>query len=145
MRKITWPMRAAADAGAAMVSLDSNDAAEVVPLEENVHVLESDMAEQPLVLLETVRDEDVFQRLALLSDFQIAVALAAFHLVVVVDEQPVERGMLAEDLLHQQEATVVVEPTIHAGHQGLAIQRSEERRVGKECRAGCAAEDDKMT
>src|SRR5688572_13165919 len=126
MRKITWPMRAAADAGAAMVSLDSNDAAEVVPLEENVYVLESDMAEQPLVLLETVRDEDVFQRLALLRDFQVAVALAAFHLVIVVDEQPVERGMLAEDLLHQQEATVVVEPAIHAGHQGLAIQRPDE-------------------
>src|SRR5688572_12274296 len=126
MRKITWPMRAAADAGAAMVSLDSNDAAEVVPLEENVDVLESDVAEQPLVLLETVRDEDVLQRLALLRDFQIAVALAALHLVVVIDEQPVERGMLAEDLLDEQEAAVVVEPAVDARDDRLAIERPDE-------------------
>src|SRR5262245_1390827 len=82
--------------GTTPTSLDSNDSAEVVPLEENVHVLESDMSEQPFVLLEAVRDEHVFERLALLSDLEVAVALAALHLVIVVDEEPVERGMLAE-------------------------------------------------
>src|SRR5215204_1633779 len=109
-----------------MVSLDSNDAAEVVPLEKDVNVLESDMTEQPFILLEAVRNEDVLQRLALLRDFQIAVALTTFHLVVVVDEQPVERGMLAEDLLHDKEAAVVVEPAVHTRDQPFAIERPDE-------------------
>src|SRR6185436_553062 len=105
-----------------MASLDSNDAAEVVPLEEDIDVLESDMTEQPLVFFEAVRDEDVLQRLALLRDFQVAVALAPFHLIVMIDEQPVERGMLAENLFHEQEAAVVVEPAVYARDQRLAIQ-----------------------
>ena len=46
--------------------------------------------EQLLVLLETVRDEHVLERLALLRDLDVAVAVAPLHLVVVVDEEAVE-------------------------------------------------------
>ena len=60
------------------------------------------------------RDEDVLQRFALLRDLQIAVALPPFHLVVVVDEEPIERGMLAEDFFDEQEAAVVIEPAVDA-------------------------------
>src|SRR4029079_10765413 len=128
---MTLPMRAAAEGGAAMTSLDSNDPAEVVPLEEDVHVLESDMAEQPFVLLEAVRAKDVLQRRETLRDLHVAVALAPFHLVIVVDEQPVERGMLAEDLLHQQEAAVVVETAVDGrvgGRESDAPTETQRRR-----------------
>src|SRR5262245_28128299 len=121
-RKMTLPARARS----ARPSLDRNDAAEVVPLEEDVDVLESDMSEQPLVLLETVRDENVFQRLALLRDLHVAVTLATLQLVVMVDEEPVESRMLAEDLLDEQKAAVVIESAKHAADDRLTVQWTNE-------------------
>src|SRR5688572_9639327 len=69
--------------------LDGDEAAEVVPLEEDIDVLETAATEQPDVLLEAIRNEDVLERLALLGDFDLAVTLPLLHCVVVVDEEPV--------------------------------------------------------
>ena len=88
-------------------------------LKKTSHVLESAVPEQPLVLLEPVRNEHVLERLALLSDLQIAVSLAALHLVVVLDEEPVEGGVLAEHFLDQDQAAVVIEAACPGSRSAL--------------------------
>src|SRR5262245_1363278 len=81
------PARASAPA----LAFDGDDAAEVVPLEEDIEVLEAAAAKQTKIFVEVIRNEDVFERLAFLRDFDLAVTLAFLHCVVVVDEEPVER------------------------------------------------------
>ena len=85
-----------------------------------------DSLQQQLVLLETIRDEHVLERLPLLRDFDIAIALATLHLVVVVDEQPVEERMLAENLLNQDQAAVRIQPAVDARQQRFAMHRPDE-------------------
>src|SRR6185503_12192707 len=50
--------------------LRRDDRAKVVPLEEHVHVPESLLEKELLVLLETVRNQDVLERLSLLRDLE---------------------------------------------------------------------------
>src|SRR4030095_2601179 len=120
-RKISRPMRATTPA-----SLDGNDAAEVVPLEKDIDLVETHAPEQSLVLFEAVRNEHVFERLPLLGDLHLAVPLPALHLIVVIDEEAVEHGVLTQPLLHQQEAAVVIESLVQARDQRLSIQRAHE-------------------
>src|SRR5688572_14914963 len=55
-------------AAGSSVLLDGDDAAEVVPLEEDIDILEAAATEETKVLVELIRDEDVFERLAFLRD-----------------------------------------------------------------------------
>src|SRR6185436_13492755 len=87
-------------------SFDRDDSAEVVPLEEHVDFAEAGIHQQLAVLEQLVRDQHVLQRLALLRDLGVAVALAPLEIVVVLDEQPVEERLLGQHLLDQDEATL---------------------------------------
>src|SRR5215468_6972191 len=70
-------------------STHRQDAAEVVPLEEDLGMLEAGRAQHRTVLLQPIRDEHVLQGLALLRDLDLGVAVAALQVVVVLDEQAI--------------------------------------------------------
>ena len=67
---------------------------------KNTSTLRKPAPQQQLaVLLELIRHQHVLERLALLRDLELAVALAALEVVVVLDEEAVEERVLAEHLL----------------------------------------------
>src|SRR6185436_4611554 len=106
--------------------LHRHQSAEVVPLEEDVHLAEAVPRQQLPVLLQPVGDEDVFERLALLGDLQVRVPVPLLQLVVVLDEQAVERAALAEDLLDEDQATFVGETAADPFDEPVAIERADE-------------------
>ena len=58
--------------------------------------------------LEPVRDQHVLERLALLRDLELAVAVAALERVIALDEEPVEHRAVAEHLLDHSRHAVLV-------------------------------------
>src|SRR3546814_20306548 len=77
--------------------------------EEFLDMPEPAAPQQLAVLIQPVGNHDVLQRLALLRDLGIGVAVPALHLVVVLDEQAVQEGIGRGPLLHQDQAPVLVE------------------------------------
>src|SRR6516164_3117602 len=63
------------------------EAAEIVPLEEDLRPMKTDRAQQGAIFLQSIRDEDVFECLALLSDLDFRVTVAPLEIVIVLDEQ----------------------------------------------------------
>ena len=72
-------------------SLHGDDGAKVVPLEEHIHVTKAGLEQQFAVLQQLVGNEHVLERLALLGDLEIAIAAAAFEVIVELDELPIEQ------------------------------------------------------
>ena len=68
-----------------MASLDRHDAAEVVPLEDHMHVAEAGLQQQFAVLEQLVRNQDVLQGLALLRDLGLGVTITPLEVVLVLD------------------------------------------------------------
>src|SRR5574339_1142374 len=120
---MTFPSRTIAGGAG---SINGDDAAEVVPLEEDIDLLEAHTLQEALVLLQPVRDEDVLERLALLRDFDFAVAVALLHLVVVVDEEAVENRMFPQNLLDEDQAAAFVEVAVDPRDESVTIQRPHE-------------------
>jgi hypothetical protein len=90
--------------------------------------VEAGAEQEVAVLLEPIRDQHVLERLALLGDLELAVAHAALERVIALDEETVEQRAVAEHLLDQQEARVLVHARVNPAHQLLAVQRPDEHQ-----------------
>ena len=109
-----------------MASLDRHDAAEVVPLEEHVHVAEAGLQQQFAVLQELVGDQDVLQCLALLRDLGFGVPIAPLEVLVVPDEQAVEVRVLAQYLFDEDQPAVLPQALEDVCDQPLPMQGPQE-------------------
>jgi hypothetical protein len=67
-----------------------DDAAEVVPLEENVAERKPAAHEQLIVFFQPVWNQNVFKRFPFLGDFHLTIAVALFEIIIVLDEGPVD-------------------------------------------------------
>src|SRR6187455_1660355 len=106
--------------------LQGDQSGKVVPLEERVGLVEAVSLEQVDVLLDPVGNEHVLERLSLLGDLGVRVAIAALHLVVELDERPVQPSLLADDLLDQDQASARTQPSGDVLDQAITVQRSHE-------------------
>src|SRR5512132_2363560 len=115
--------RGATGAGAPR-SLASDESTEVVPLEEHVDRPEAGLPQHHVVLVRPVRDQDVLQRLPLARDLHLAVAVALFELVVVLNVEPVQGRVIGHDLLDEQQAAVAPDAVADLTEHTLALQRA---------------------
>ncbi len=70
---------------------DGDDAAEVIPAEEDLRVFEAGSFEEVEVLLHPVGDQHVFQSFPLVRDLGVGIAAAALVVIVFLDEQTVDQ------------------------------------------------------
>jgi len=90
-------------------SLDGHDAAEIVPAEKDLDTAEADLFQKLHVLFQTIGDEHIFKRFALLGDLDFGVAVSSLEVVIVLDEQPVEGRILAGQFLNEEQAALIVQ------------------------------------
>jgi hypothetical protein len=88
--------------------------------------LEAALLEERRVFFRAIGDQDVFQGLALLGDLDLRIAGAPLHLVVVLDEEPVQDRVLGGDLLDQDQAAILVQAIVDPLDHALAIERADE-------------------
>ena len=86
--------------------LNSDEPCEDIPFEEDLDRGESTLMQQANIFIQTIGNQDFFERLSFLGDLQLRISVAAFEIKVEVTHQSVHCGVGSHNLFAQDEAPI---------------------------------------